>query len=843
MPTPDQFLSDSAYWYAWAGVALLALTFGFNGAPLLLWTLLGAVGLWLVEAPVPVCVALGAAAVVFNVPAIRSALVSSIVMRVLKGIMPQISETERTALSAGDVWVEGELFSGKPNLKRLVTEPTPKLTAEERAFIDGPVERLCAMVTDYEIWQRRELPKEAWDHIKRERFLGMIIPKEYGGHGFSAFAHSEVLAKLGSRSIPLCISVMVPNSLGPAELLIHYGTDAQKKHYLPRLARGEEIPCFALTEPSAGSDAASIQASGVVFKGDDGKLYLKLNWNKRWITLAAISTTLGLAFRLRDPDNLLGKGVEPGITCALIPTATPGVVANRRHDPLGVPFFNCPTQGKDVVVPIDAIIGGVEYSGKGWRMLMECLAAGRGISLPAQAGGGVKAVTRFTSAFAVVRKQFGVSIGKFEGVAEPLARLAGYSYLLESARLYTCGALDGGKKPPVVTAIAKYNFTEIARKVVNDAMDILGGAGISRGPRNLIANAYISAPISITVEGANILTRTLIIFGQGALRAHPYAFKEVDAIDRNDLRAFDAAFFGHVGHVVRNSFRSVLLSLTRGYLTITPTGGVSARYWRRLNWASASFAIMADVAMAVLGGSLKFREKVTGRFADILSWMYLASATLHRFEADGRLKEDEPHLHWAMHTAFARIQEGFDGIFGNFRMPLLGWFFQGPLRWYSSLNPIGTPPSDRRDLELAELTLRAGPQRERLYGGTYLPKDPEDQLAKLEQAFQITLESEEVAHRVRKAVRKGKLKKKAPAELYADAVAANIITAAEAESVGRAERLRWDVIQVDDYGLPEYLAHGGHAPGGSGGPALGGSSATPTGVTSLGRAASSPAAH
>lgn len=796
------------------GFVVATLILGFVGAPLILWTLLAAGVLAAAQAPVWLWIAFAAVAVVFNVPAIRKVLVSSAVMKAMKSLqlIPQISETEQVALKAGDVWVEGELFSGKPNFKRLMTEVYPKLTPEEQAFMDGPVEQLCKVTNDWDVWQKRELPQEAWDIIKKERFLGMIIPKEYGGLGFSALAHSEVIMKLSSRSVPLAITVMVPNSLGPAELLNHYGTEEQKRHYLPRLAKGEDLPCFALTEPTAGSDAASIQANGVVFKGDDGKLYMRLNWNKRWITLAAISTTLGLAFRLRDPENLLGKGEDVGITCALIPTKTAGVTANRRHDPLGVPFYNCPTQGKDVVVPIDSIIGGPANAGKGWKMLMESLAAGRGISLPAQATASAKYVARVASAHSTVRKQFGMSIGKFEGVAEPLARIAGANYFMEAARRYTLGAIDAGRKPPVVTAIMKYYFTELQRKIVNDGMDILGGAGISKGPRNLLANGYIALPISVTVEGANILTRTLIIFGQGALRAHPFAYKEVDSLERNDLTAFDKAFWGHIGHIVRNSFRAVLLSMTRGYLVLPFRGGVTAKYYRKLAWSSAVFAIMADVAMGSLGGKLKTKGKTTGRFADILSWMYLATATLRRFEEEGRKKEDEPFFKWSMEYCFSHMQDAFDGLFGCMDMPVLGAIFRGPIRAYSMLNTIGHMPSDELDFKVAALIQQDGEQRERHTAGIFLPTDAaHEPLAKLENAFRLSQQSDSVASKVRKAVKKKTLKKQPPALLYQDAVAKQVITQAEFESIAKAEAARNDAIQVDDFGLQEYLAkgHGG----------------------------------
>ncbi len=796
-------LLDSLHHHAatpWAA-GLLVVLLGFHGAPLWAWTLLVAAVFGVYEACTTYWIIFGALAAIFNIKPIRAALVSRLVLAGMKALklIPEISETERTALKAGDVWVEGELFSGRPNFKRLMEESYPSLNAEEKAFVDGPVEQLCALVDDFKAWEDKDLPEDVWNYIKKEKFLGMIIPKEYGGLGFTALAHSEVLSKLVTRSIPACISVMVPNSLGPAELLLHYGTDEQKKHWLPRLASGQEIPCFGLTEPGAGSDAGSITSSAVVFQGDDGKLYLKLNWNKRWITLAAASTVIGLAFRLEDPNNLLGKGKSPGITCALIPSKTPGVKADRRHDPLGVPFFNCPTQGKDVVVPVDAIIGGPPMAGQGWRMLMECLAAGRGISLPAQSTGGAKAIAKVVSAHGAVRKQFGVSIGRFEGVMEPMARIGASAYLLEAARRYTLGGIDRGKKPPVITAIAKYNFTEISRKVINDAMDIQGGQAISRGPSNLLAHAYMATPIGITVEGANILTRTLIVFGQGALRAHPYAFKEVDAVESNDLTAFDRAFWGHIGHIVRNLFRCVVLSVSRGAFASSPVSGPTAKYWKLLSWSSASFAILSDIAMGSMGGKLKFSEKITGRFADILSGMYLVTAVLRRWEADGRRTEDLPFVKYALTQQFNQMNHAFDGILRNIPVPGLHWFFAGPLYWWSRVNIFTHTPSDGLGAKVAEKMMTPGEQRERLFDQVFESKNEDDRFRQLQEAFRLSVQSEGISVRLRKAVKAKQLEKKPLPQLIEDAVGKGILTPADRQILEMAERMRNTVIQVDDF--------------------------------------------
>jgi acyl-CoA dehydrogenase len=789
------------------GSILLFLAIGFFGAPLVVWAIAGAAVLFILGAPPWLLITFAAVMALFLITPLRRALVSSVAMKVLGPIMPAISDTERTAIESGSVWAEAELFSGKPDFAKLMKEPYPSLTVEEQAFIDGPVNELCGVIDDWEVWERRELPKAAWDIIKRERFLGMIIPKEYGGLGFSGLAHSEVIMKLATRSIPACITVMVPNSLGPAELLLHYGTDEQKTRLLPRLASGDEIPAFALTEPGAGSDAGSITSHGTLFKGPDGKLYIRLNWNKRYITLAAIATLLGVAFKLNDPENLLGKGEDLGITCALVPTSAAGVVVGRRHDPLGVPFYNCPTQGHDVVIPIDAVVGGVEGCGKGWRMLTESLAAGRGISLPAQSTGGAKLGTRVISAYASIRKQFGLPIGKFEGLEEPIARIAGFNYLLEAMRRYTLGAIDQGIKPAVVTAIAKYNATEIGRRLINDAMDVSGGAGISRGPRNMLAHFYIATPIGITVEGANILTRSLIIFGQGALRAHPYALAEVNAIAARDLRAFDKAFWGHIGHVVRNFCRAIVLSLTRGMLSSSPVSGPTARYYRKLGWASATFASMADIAMAALGGSLKLKEKLTGRFADVLSWMYIGTSVLRRYEAEGRRKDDLPFVHFTMTHALYEIQKAFDGIFGNLPVPGLTWLFAGPLRIWSNLNALAGEANDRQTHKIASLILADTEQRLRHTAGIYVPDNTIEQLGLLEHVFHIVKSAEIVDKKVRAAVKAKTIPRAKGVELYEAAREKGIITADEHALLARAEELRAEAIAVDHFSQEEYVTH------------------------------------
>lgn len=801
------FFADVPLWATIGGILLVLLGLGYTGASLWIWAIAGAAALYGFQAPVWLWAVYGGLALIMNIPVLRRLLFSGPIMNLLNALnfLPTISETEQTAIEAGNVWVEGELFSGKPDFKRIMNEPYPDLTPDEQAFLDGPVEELCAVTKDWDVFQEKKLPDAAWDIIKKERFFGMIIPRKYGGLEFSPLANSAIVQKLSSRCGPLATTVMVPNSLGPAELLIHYGTKEQQDYFLPRLATAEEIPAFALTEPNAGSDAGAISSSGVVFKGDDGHLYLRLNWKKRYITLAAISTVLGMAFKMFDPDNLLGKGKNLGITCALIPTDTEGVILGRRHDPLGVPFYNCPTEGEDVIVPIDAIIGGVDGAGQGWRMLMESLAAGRGISLPASASGGSKLVFRVASAHAKVRKQFGLPIGLFEGIEEPLARIGGFNYIMEAARRYTCGALASGTKPAVVSAIAKYNFTEMQRKAINDGMDILGGNAISWGPRNMLASAYMNTPIGITVEGANILTRTLMIFGQGAIRSHPYIYNEIQGLMNNDVNTFDVAFTHHVGHTISNKIRAMLLTLTRGRLASSPVGGYSAKYWRKLAWASASFAFLADVALIGLGGLLKRKEKITGRFADIFSWLYLAAATLRRFEADGRPKEDRAYLDWSMQYAFGEMQRAFDSLYKNFDVPLIGWAFKGPVALWSRINPLSHGPIDKTGHAVAKSMQTPGEQRRRLTEGIHTPESLQEPFGILERAFRLAYHGDHVARKISNAVRAGTLEKGRPAALVGKALEAGVINQEEAALIQDAEAARNEAIKVDSFTLEEYM--------------------------------------
>lgn len=800
------FLTALPDWAAILAIVLVLFTAGYTGMGVRVWILLVAIVMYGLGAGSGSWIVLGVFALGFGLRLVRRVVSRGLIWLVEKmKFMPSISQTEQEAIDAGTVWVEGELISGKPDFKKMMEEDFPGLTAEEQEFLDGPVEELCNVVRDWDVFLRKDLPPEAWEVMKKHRFFGMIIPEEYGGLGFSASANSAIVGKVSATNTVLGITVMVPNSLGPAELLIHYGTKSQKDYYLPRLARHEEIPAFALTEPGAGSDAGAIQSTGVVFRGNDEKLYLRLNWEKRYITLVSVATVLGLAFKMKDPENLLGKGVDLGITCALIKTDAPGVETGMRHDPMGIPFHNGPTFGRDVVVPLEeAIIGGIEGAGKGWGMLMESLAAGRGISLPAVSTFSSKMVARVAGAHSVVRKQFGLSIGKFEGIEEPLARIGAFTYIMDAARRYTNGILNKGGKPAVVTAIMKYNTTELFRKVILDGMDILGGNAISRGPRNALAHAYINTPIGITVEGANILTRTLIIFGQGAIRSHPFVLREINALRDKDVRAFDEAFWGHVGMVIRNLFRLIGLTLTRGRLASSPVDGPTSKYFRKLAWVSAKFSFWADLSMFSLGGDLKRKEKLTGRFADIFSWMFLAVATLRRFEADGRPLEDLPLVRWSMSYALSEIQSSFEQIYDNLKIPGLTLLMRGPLGLFSRMNRFSSRPDDLTGHQVAVILQTPGPQRDRLTSGIHLPSENDWPVSRLDHAMEISVAAEPIISQVRNAARSDTIKRGPLADMLTEAVEKQLISKEDAQQVTDAEMIRDDAIQVDSFTLEKY---------------------------------------
>lgn len=747
-----------------------------------------------------------AVALVLGFPPLRRHLLTASVFRIYKRLQPAMSQTEREALDAGTVWWEGQLFSGKPRWEDLLAYPVPKLTVEEQSFLDNECEEACRLTDDWQTTQRHhDLSPETWRYIKEKGFLGMIIPRRYGGLGFSAYAHSQVVTKLSTRSSALAVSVMVPNSLGPAELLLHYGTEDQRQHYLPRLARGLEIPAFALTNPHAGSDAASIPDVGIVCRGQwqgEDVIGMRVTWDKRYITLGPICTLLGLAFRLKDPDHLLGEVEDLGITCALVPANHPGVNIGRRHFPLNAVFQNGPNSGRDVFMPLDWIIGGLPMAGQGWRMLMECLAAGRAISLPASNTGMTKLAVRATGGYARVRSQFKTAIGRFEGIEEPLARMGGNLYLMDAARVMTAGAVDLGQKPSVVSAIVKYHITERARQVVNDAMDILGGKGICLGPSNFMGRAYQQLPIAITVEGANILSRSLIIFGQGAIRCHPYVLKEIEAAQNPDpgqgLAQFDRALFGHIRFVLGNGLRAFAYALSGSHLATVPENVApdTRRYYQQLTRFSAAFAFVADMSMAVMGGDLKRKEKLSARMGDILSLMYLASATLKRYETEGSQNEDGPVMHWAIWDTMFRIQNAFEGVIANFPNK----YVAALLHWF--IFPLGRPyvvPSDRAGHDVAKRLIEPNSTRDRLSAGMYLPADEQDPVGAIEVALSATLAAEPVEAKLRAAYKAGKLASAEGPLAARHGREAGIITADEEALLERRALLRDRVIRVDDF--------------------------------------------
>ncbi|ORM65681.1 acyl-CoA dehydrogenase [Pantoea rodasii] len=769
---------------------------------LLLWTAaIAAAGLWTPWLLLPLAIIL----LPFNLPAMRRSMFSKPALHSFQKVMPPMSRTEKEAIDAGTTWWEGDLFRGKPDWQKLHSYPQPRLTEEEQAFLEGPVEEACRMANDFQITHElADLPPELWAYLKQHRFFAMIIKKEYGGLEFSAYAQARVLQKLAGVSGILAITVGVPNSLGPGELLQHYGTDEQKDHYLPRLARGDEIPCFALTSPEAGSDAGAIPDTGVVCMGEwQGQqvLGMRLTWNKRYITLAPIATVLGLAFKLSDPDHLLGDTEELGITCALIPTQTPGVEIGQRHFPLNVPFQNGPTRGKDIFVPIDFIIGGPVMAGQGWRMLVECLSVGRGITLPSNSTGSLKSIALATGAYAHIRRQFKVSIGKMEGIEEPLARIAGNTYVMDAAATLITSGIMLGEKPAVLSAIVKYHCTHRGQRAIIDAMDIAGGKGIMLGENNFLARAYQGAPIAITVEGANILTRSMIIFGQGAIRCHPWVLEEMNAAANNDLVTFDRALFSHIGHVGSNKVRSLWLGLTGGRTSSAPTRDVTRRYYQQLNRLSANLALLSDVSMAVLGGSLKRRERISARLGDVLSQMYLASATLKRYDDEGRNVADLPLVHWGVQDALHQAEVAMDDLLRNFPNRLVA----GALRLVIFAGGKHCPaPSDKLDHQLAKLLQLPSATRTRLGRGMYLTPSEHNPAGQLEQALQDVMAAEVIHDRICKQQKKH-LSFTQLDVLAQRALKEGWIDESEAKVLTRAEVSRLKVINVDDF-APEALA-------------------------------------
>lgn len=713
-------------------------------------------------------------------------------------LLPRISDTERQALEAGGVWIDGEIFGGNPDFQKMLAENYNKLTAEEQAFLDGPTEEVCRMIDRYEITRTRRAPEPVLAYLKKQGFFGLLIPKEYGGKGFSTLLRSCVMAKLSPVSTIINTYVLIPNSLGAAELILHYGTDAQKQHYLPRLASGEYIPCFGLTEPTAGSDAASIKAEGHVFKGVDGRSQIKLNFRKRFITLAPVSNLISIACQLHDPANLLGKGVHPGITVVLVHKGTPGLRIGDHHEPIGDPFPNGPIIGRDVVVPVDSIVGGPAYAGQGWRMLMEQLAGGRAISLPAGAIGEMKRVMAVTGAYSMVRQQFGIPIGRMEGVEDKVGKIAALTYAFEGARVFSCSAIDSGQQPPVVSAVLKAYSTEVARELVRDGMDIFAGSGVMQGPNNIMGTGYASSPVGITVEGANIMTRTLIIFGQGATRCHPYALNLVKAIEKDDAIAFRDNLLGWFGHFFASIGRSLVRTLTRGFTFRSPVSGETATFYRRLGWASARFAMLTDLALFFIGGKLKSRGKLAGRYADALAWQFVAFSSLRRFEAEGRKAEDLPLVRYACEYALRRIQEAFEGIYANFDAPLVGWWMRTVGSWILRLNPLARPMSDALSRKAALAIDGYDEQYKRLADGVFLAPETHPGVGRLMKAFRLVTEAHPAAKRVILAQRANKLTRHLlPAEVADEAVKTGIISALEAQMLKRALAARLEAIEVD----------------------------------------------
>lgn len=720
------------------------------------------------------------------------------IYRWAKGVLPKLSDTERDALEAGDVWWDAELFTGTPDWKRLLDTKPAKLTEEEQAFVDGPVRQLCAMLDDWKItWELGDLPPEVWEFIKVNKFFGMIIPKEHGGLGFSAFAHSEVVRTVSTRSITAAVTIMVPNSLGPGELLMQFGTEEQRNHYLPRLADGREIPCFSLTSPEAGSDAASMTDTGVLIRREgSNELAIRLNWHKRYITLGPVATVMGLAFKLKDPDRLLGGEEDIGITVALVPTDAPGVEIGRRHLPSMQKFQNGPNRGVDVVLPLDAVIGGEKQVGQGWKMLMSALAVGRGISLPSLSAAGAALAARSTGAYAGLRRQFGIEIGRFEGVQEPLATIAANAYTLDAARRLTCAGLDEGRKLAVISAILKYHATERMRQSVNDAMDIHAGKAVIDGPSNYLGSLYRAIPVGITVEGANIMTRNLMIYGQGAIRCHPFLLEEILALEaaneEEGLDRFHKAFWGHVRHSTANFFRTVLRGWSGGRLAPSPGVAKLDLHFQTLGRYAAGFALLSDLSLLSLGGSLKFREMLSARLGDVLSELYLLSAVLKRWIDEGRHDEDLPLVDYAMKAGEARMAAAFDGVLRNHPARWVAWVVR------FAAFPVGLDragPPDVLARRCADMLLQPGPQRERLTPGLY-PGLPGDAIADLEQAFVAAVK----AAGPRRKLREAKL------ETAEDGLAQGVISADERESLDQADALREKIVAVDDFAPEEFAS-------------------------------------
>ncbi|USD64160.1 acyl-CoA dehydrogenase [Vibrio sp. SCSIO 43136] len=736
---------------------------------------------------------------------IRRKMISDPAFKMFKKVLPPLSNTEKEAMEAGSVWWDGELFGGSPDWQKMHNYPKPQLSEEEQSFMDNELETLMEMINDDQIVRHdRDLPKEVWEYLAKERFFSLIISKKYGGREFSAHANSTIVTRIATKSISAAVSVMVPNSLGPGELLSHYGTQDQKDYWLPRLADGTDIPCFALTGPEAGSDAGGIPDEGVVCWGEhEGEkvLGMRVSWNKRYITLAPVATVLGLAFKLKDPEGLLGDEKDLGITCALVPSTHPGVVLGERHDPLGLAFMNGPTRGEDVFIPIDWIIGGKDYAGKGWRMLVECLSAGRGISLPALGASIGHMTSRTTGAYAYVRKQFGMSIGKFEGVAEAMGRIGGMTYLLEAARTFTTTSLDMKEKPGIVTAIAKYHMTELARTLLNDSMDIHAGRAIQTGPMSYLSHHYSGIPVAITVEGANILTRNLMIFGQGATRCHPYVLKEMEAAANPDheqgLKDFDQLFFKHIGHATKNAFGAFGAALTGSAFVSAPMSGPTKRYYKELGRLSKALATSADLAMATLGGDLKRKEMISARLGDALSFLYLGSAVLKKYEDDGRQQGDLVYVEYAIKHCLYNAANALQSTYNNFPVKAAGIMLK------ALVFPLGNryrKPEDDLAIEISKRLMVPGAERDRLTKLCYVGKDNSDPIGLMENAFIALYNIRDLEKKMIQGIRDRKVDKKAPLQTRLEqCLEAGLLTEDEVKQVQEAEALRYKAIQVDHF--------------------------------------------
>ncbi len=750
------------------------------------------------------------ATLVFSIPEVRMKLVSKPALKIIRKILPPISETEQVAIDAGTVWWDGEIFSGKPNWNKLLSAPVPTLTKEEQAFLDGPVEELCQMSDAWSInhdWNI--IPDHIVKFVCDNGFLGMIIDKKYGGLEFSAVAQSQVLLKLTNTGGGITYLVGVPNSLGPGELLIKYGTEEQKNHYLPRLAKGKEIPCFALTGPTAGSDATSIPDTGVVCMGEwEGEevLGIKLNFSKRYITLAPIASLIGLAFQLQDPDGLIGDTKDYGITCALIPRTTPNLEIGRRHLPVGDAFLNGPIKGEDLFVPLDTIIGGQEMAGKGWMMLVNCLSVGRAITLPTTAVAASKRCALGTSAYANLRKQFGVSISKFEGIEKSLARIAGLSYIIDSARIQTVQSIVDGQKPSVASAILKYHCTEMARQCLIDAMDIHGGKAVMKGPKNYLASTYESIPVAITVEGANILTRNLMIFGQGAIRSHPFVLKEMElavAEDNNEtLEAFDETLTGHLGFGVSNFARSFVLGLGLPVGDSPTESSQCNPYYRHINRLSSVFALTADVSMLTLGAKLKFKENLSARLGDLLSTLFLASMVLKNHKDNNYARDEWPIVQWSLDHLFHEFQIAFDELMLNFPNRVVAGVIK------TAAFPIGKrfkAPLDSLEKEVVAIISQDSGARQRLTDGPYTTIGENNPLAEVNQVFLESLELKPLQQTLRAAIKDGTLPKVGGEALIKAGLKAKVISKKEATALAKFEARLMDIINVDDFDESELV--------------------------------------